>query len=342
MNIADKTLPLPKELHQGSSLKGTIGCLYAMAAWLVPSFIIGYVWSGALSLPLASTILITLAMGVVGGYGILLTGFMGHDGTHFSLHPNKVVSSVLGIIVTASVPFYLLMGFTISHWNHHKFTNTVKDPDSELFGKFNSWWSRAILARPYSFIVFAETTFRLAFDIPLSQPYTFPLEKKTIRNLARFNIITNVVTFTLLFYVLYAFPVYGCGVLVVYAFGSVISGLNPYVEHDGTGLGRGHDTRTSVGPWLDFFLMGNNYHLEHHLYPTIPFYNLKKAYRHLAKEGYYGIDRHQTRGAWSTYLYTSGKYPYPQYPVEELRKPAPSDISTSRTDTPTPKHHGEQ
>ncbi len=314
MNAADKTLALPKELHQGSSLKGTIGCLYAMAAWLVPTFIIGYLWSGV-EIPLIAKVIISLAMGVVGGYGILLTGFMGHDGTHFSLHPNKVLSSMLGIIVTASVPFYLLMGFTISHWNHHKFTNTVKDPDSELFSKFKTLFSRALLARPYSFIVFAETTFRLAFDIPLSQPYTFPLEKKTIRNLARFNIATNIVTMALLVWVLVAFPIYGYSVLLVYAFGSVISGLNPYVEHDGTDLGRGHDTRTSSGPWLDFFLMGNNYHLEHHLYPTIPFYNLKKAYQHLEKEGYYKVDRHQTRGAWKTYLFTASKYPYPNYPI---------------------------
>ena len=32
-------------------------------------------------------------------------------------------------------------------------------------------------------------------------------------------------------------------------------------------------------PIVDFFLCNENYHIEHHLYPTVPWYNLKKVHK---------------------------------------------------------------
>ena len=36
-------------------------------------------------------------------------------------------------------------------------------------------------------------------------------------------------------------------------------------------------------PVVDFFLCNENYHIEHHLYPSVPWYNLKKKFMNSLK-----------------------------------------------------------
>lgn len=310
--MSDRTLPIPKELIPRSNVKAILGCLYAMglffgAWWGTAALISAAPW------PLWARLALAVPVLVLGGYGMLLMGFMGHDGTHFSLHDDKVVSSAIGIVLTAPIFPYMVMGFTISHWNHHKFTNSDKDPDSVVFAKFGTLFSRALIARPYTFWEYGSNTVRLALGRSLPFSYQFPLPEPTVRSLARFN-----VSVTLAFGAFYAWvclqsSVAAAALAVLYVFGTVISGLSPYVEHTGTGLGRGVDTRTASGLWFDVLTLGNNYHLEHHLYPTVPFYNLRRVYLHLKEHGYYTEEKHHTDGFWGTYRYALGKYPYPRH-----------------------------
>src|SRR5689334_16433011 len=96
-SAADRAPVLPKELNQRSNLVALAGCLYALALWWLPVFAIAALWSS--SAPLVVKCLLPLPLGLISGYGILLAGFMGHDGTHFNLHSNKVVSSLMGIVI---------------------------------------------------------------------------------------------------------------------------------------------------------------------------------------------------------------------------------------------------
>lgn len=303
-------MTLPKKYHEKSLILLLLGLGLTFSYWGLATWAVYSLWNS--SLPLLLKIGALLPLGVIGGYGILLTGFIGHDGTHFTLDDNKTVSSAIGILVTSVVTPYLLMGFTISHWNHHKFTNTLQDPDAVLFGKFKSFWSRLLLARSYTFFEYGRTAFKLAFGIPLEAPYTFPLEKKTIQRLAQFNILSNLVSLSIQISIAVYYPSLFLSFLYILGWGALLSGLSPYIEHTGTGLGRGNDTRTSTGWWWDIFLLGNNYHLEHHLYPTVPFYRLKSVYLFLKSEGYYDSPRFTSNGLFDTYRYVQKKYPYPK------------------------------
>lgn len=64
----------------------------------------------------------------------------------------------------------------------------------------------------------------------------------------------------------------------------VLSNVRGLAEHLGTGFGNALTrTRTTTSNAVVSFLMCNlNYHLEHHLFPGVPWYNLKKVHRLLA------------------------------------------------------------
>jgi beta-carotene hydroxylase len=315
--ISERPIALPRELNERSSWKAVAGCLYALllffGAWYGTTLLVGKAeWSVGLRALAALPVL------VLGGYGMLLLGFMGHDGTHFNLHENRLVSSLMGIGLTAPVFPYLVMGFTISHWNHHKYTNSDLDPDAVLFSRFNSLWTRALVARPFTFWEYGSNTVRLALGRPLPFAYQFPLPKGQVQLLAAVNLLASAAFGAFYAYVCLRSRDAALALGALYLFGTVVSGLSPYVEHTGTLLGRGHDTRSARGWWWDVLTLGNNYHLEHHLYPTLPFYNLKAAHRYLVAQGYYTPEKFVSNGVVDTYRYALGKYPYPN-----VQRPAP-------------------
>jgi fatty acid desaturase len=66
-----------------------------------------------------------------------------------------------------------------------------------------------------------------------------------------------------------------------------ISALQPYLEHTGTEVGIGRDAKSRTSLLYTFLYFGNNYHLEHHLYPGVPCYRLPAVHRWLKEKGFY-------------------------------------------------------
>ena len=58
-----------------------------------------------------------------------------------------------------------------------------------------------------------------------------------------------------------------------------------YLEHAGTSRGLFRDTRSYAHPLYTRLFFGNNFHLEHHLYPAVPCYNLPAVHRRLRDGG---------------------------------------------------------
>lgn len=55
-------------------------------------------------------------------------------------------------------------------------------------------------------------------------------------------------------------------------------------HHPHESLEKYTNTRVIPGQWLNWVLLGQNYHLIHHLYPRIPFYAYQKTYKTLSPE----------------------------------------------------------
>ena len=174
---SDRVIAIPREIIPHSNSRALGGVL---TTWLM---FYGGIALSAVAMWFAPTwlaILLTMLAMVIGGYGMLNMGFMGHDGFHFSLHTNKLMSSWMGVIAGAPIAFPVT-GFAVSHWNHHKHTNGVDDPDVQIFGKFKTFLSRVVLARPYAYAIYYRNAFSLAVGNPLPYPYSFPLPYKEMR-----------------------------------------------------------------------------------------------------------------------------------------------------------------
>ncbi len=216
---------------------------------------------------------------IFSGQGLHLLGISGHEGFHFTLHKNKDVSASLGLFFSSAAIGHFDVGFSISHWNHHYYANTDKDPDAQLFVKFTNGFVRALVARPAAGLLYGLNTFKIAFNLPLGFKAPFPMSRKKLRLYAWANVLT-VAAWLGIYAALFAFnPLYTVLLIGLGHFGAFsISGLRPYLEHAGMGREKLERTRSYVHPaWTAFFFY-INYHTEHHLFPNVPFFNLPKVH----------------------------------------------------------------
>ena len=223
----------------------------------------------------------------ISAHGLQRLGMVGHDGTHFNLHPDKFTSALLGMAVAALVPFHVDIGFAVHHADHHRFTNTDRDPDAVLFSQFKSFWSRLFLARMAATCRYISTVFKLATRTwPADTPIHVGLSIDELVRLARLNILASAVVLSVYVGIGIAQPVVGVfGLLLPFLALVMISGLRPYIEHQGTGTDKLHMARTWASPLLDILYGDNNYHLAHHMYPGVPNYRLKAFHQWLQENG---------------------------------------------------------
>jgi beta-carotene hydroxylase len=276
---------LPRELYQPSGPLAAAFVLTGVGTFfgfgLLASHAVG------LSAPLWIRALLVVPLLLGAQQGAHLLGWVGHEGIHLSLHRNRYVSIVAGCFVSA-MSLFLAMGYGISHWNHHRFTNQASDPDVAIYPRLGTFWSRFFLARVLAQRGYTRAIVTLALGRPLPFAYPFPFPTRAQQALAAWNL-----AFLLFWLGVYAALVIHAPFTALFAIGLPLllvipaSGLRIYVEHAGTGIGVFRDSRSYVSPFYTLLFFGNNYHLEHHLYPTVPCYNLPAVHRLLKSQGCY-------------------------------------------------------
>jgi beta-carotene hydroxylase len=286
MNPSDMKRPsLPRELYQPNAAWSMLFVLSSVGTFLGFGFLAASV--AGMDAPLWIRGLAVPPLILASQQGVHLMGWVGHEGIHLSLHRNRYVSIIVGCFVSA-MSLFVALGYGISHWNHHRFTNQDSDPDVAIYPRLKTFWSRFFLARALAQRGYTRAIVTMALGRPLPFSYTFPFPAGVQRGLARLNLAflllwLGVYTalavhapFTTLFAV--ALPL-----LLVVPF----SGLRIYVEHAGTDIGIFRDSRSYVSALYTVLFFANNYHLEHHLYPTVPCYNLPAVHRLLKRHGDY-------------------------------------------------------
>jgi fatty acid desaturase len=209
--------------------------------------------------------------------GFLITGMANfvHEGAHGTLFKTKRWNRWWGFAM--GVPtLFLSTPFSINHSRHHRYIRTEDDPDEFT----NLTKDPRLLCTFYYLWLGAGMLFyapRLAY-LAIARGTTEQRKRLAVEQIVMLILVSCVL------YLAWRggwLPTLGRVWLIPLVFAMLIVNARTWAEH--TLTVRGHpltETRTITSTRLFSFLQINlNYHLEHHLFPGIPWYNLPKAHR---------------------------------------------------------------
>ena len=199
-----------------------------------------------------------------------LVTFM-HDATHNTLFESRALTWAFGIITMIPI-FVSFIAFKQDHLEHHRFNRSPRDPDAFTMGKRG----------PLDFLLFYAYMSIGAVLSCVHFNLLYPVHRFNRRQWA-IHLFETILKATVYWLVLgYA---HRHGVLVktlevwlwpVFFF-SLFNSMRFIAEHYGTPWNSGQlvGTRTVISnPVHAFFWNNINWHIGHHIYPMVPWYNL--------------------------------------------------------------------
>ena len=211
-----------------------------------------------------------------------------HDAAHMRLYKNITWNDYIGQLFLASPVLFSLTAYRTFHLRHHKDPLTPDDPDISLTGGYPIPWQSFArkLMRDLSGLSYFKF---LKYFISKSRTEKGRSKRggrrkgPSFKQVAAMMLVSNLAIFGALAFsghpwhypLLWLLP--AVTVLQVYL------RIRGVAEHAGYQPNKDQrlNTRTIICPWQTFFVGPNNvnYHIEHHIYPGIPWYNLKKVHR---------------------------------------------------------------
>lgn len=252
MSEAVKPLTVPKELLGSPGVINPTLVMFLAAVWIAVLSILGYwVWDWP---HWCSFVMDVLALH--------LAGTVIHDASHNVAHENKIVNAILGHGSALMLGFAFPV-FTRVHMQHHANVNDPENDPDHFVSTGGPLWM--IAARFFYHEVFF-------FKRRLWRKYEL-LEWF----LSRLYVITIVYVAIQYDFIGFIFNYWFSPALVVgLALGLFFDYLphRPFQERD-----RWKNARVYPSSILNVLILGQNYHLIHHLWPSVPWYHYQRAYR---------------------------------------------------------------
>lgn len=225
---------------------------------------------------------------------------LAHEAAHYRLHPNRKINDLLGRIIGMSGGVSMC-SYRVIHRLHHNYLYKPQDPDIALHGGYprgKKYLIKKLLKdltgqtafKNYAYF-FGNPAINLATNVaqrPLDD--TSPvLREAALRDrwfVVAFHVLTPVVMIALGWGWYYLF----LWVIPLLTLLQAILRLRAICEHGAvTDLSSPLTAaRTNIANfWQRFFIFPHhvNYHLDHHLYPAVPHYNLPKLHAELEAHG---------------------------------------------------------
>ncbi|WP_127716203.1 fatty acid desaturase [Halobacteriovorax sp. HLS] len=188
-----------------------------------------------------------------------------HENISASIKKFKLIENLIGYIsgYTLLAPFSVLK---LQHLRHHSKTNQVgKDPD--LFMSSSNVFI-AIIKLPIIYLVAYYNIFKQG-----------AYKKRDIfitSNIMNIIFVTSFIILSSKFGYIYPLMIWVLPALGGLAILSMVFAWIPHHPHKQTDKYK--NTRIIKGRILNYLMLGQNYHLIHHLYPKIPYYDYKRAF----------------------------------------------------------------
>jgi fatty acid desaturase len=199
-----------------------------------------------------------------------------HDALHYTLFRSKAANWIFGVLCMIPI-FATFTGFREDHIEHHRYNRSPRDPDAFTMGKrgvldFVQFYAYALAGGVLSFIYF-----NFIYPVKAFGPRQWAIHV--------FEIVLKVTVYWAL--LAWAAEHGAVGkvlglllwpILVL----SLLNSMRFVAEHYGAPWNAGQmaGTRTIISnPVNSFFWNNINWHIGHHVYPSVPWYNLVELHR---------------------------------------------------------------
>jgi fatty acid desaturase len=232
-------------------------------------------------------------------------GILMHEGTHYVLYKNRRLSAIVSELFLAWPVFITARMYRPSHFAHHRHVNTEKDPDlmrkqsSVSEWQFPKSWRAlvALLAKD----VFGLKTLQLFSDFEdmwdRKGPKEAGVDFYTVARTLYYILVLSVVTYFRLwpmFLLLWVVP--------ILTWLKMIMRIRSIAEHFAIEYDHVYThSRTTLPSFFERLFVAPrniNYHIEHHLYPSVPFFRLPQLHALLMKDPAFRSKAHITSTYW--------------------------------------------
>lgn len=198
-----------------------------------------------------------------------------HEAVHSVLGKSRIFNDVLGALCAWPV-LQNFSAYKVLHLRHHKFLGVEGDPDH--YANYSSW----------TWMIFIMNWLRLLIGYPVYIVMIPILGFRQGRPRDRFWIVVESLAVCALGVAVYLSPLPTTVILYGWVLPMIL--INSFVNVRGmsqhTLLPHPEDpvlgSRTILSnPITRYFMCNENYHLEHHLYPRVPWYHLPALHREL-------------------------------------------------------------
>jgi fatty acid desaturase len=237
-------------------------------------------WFGVAALALEfDSLWLRLPCWIVIGFCLHGLGVFMHEGAHHNLFRHPVADRLIGFL--CGVPVMIsCSNYRATHMLHHHYENTANDPDNLATivpGKISRWfiyYGWYLVGMPvYAVLLLATGPWRA--------------ERQREKLICVLEGATLVAIYSSL---AWAAPRFGITKILLVGWvaglvaASLIANMRGLAEHTLLYQGNPPDplqtTRsTPSNPLVSFFFNNQNYHLEHHLFPRVPWHNLVAVHR---------------------------------------------------------------
>lgn len=219
-----------------------------------------------------------------------------HEASHILLLPDKTWNDIYCNLALGAWVFQDVDSYRATHGMHHAYLHSDRDPDRWAYTEHVGSVREMLQG-------FAEDLLLITVLRRYRQVRTLIAANasKIPRNTLVAKLLAQAVVLGLF--------LYGCGpwgvayYLVCYAYSllgvlPVLVRIRTVVQHhDGSeanpaaNLAVRFVSRTTVAPFVEFLLVGArmDYHFEHHLFPGLPYYNLRRMHRRLNDTGFFQL-----------------------------------------------------
>ncbi|QDV56641.1 Fatty acid desaturase [Rosistilla oblonga] len=258
-------------------------------------------------------------------------GVMLHDGVHYLLYKNRSVNDV---VCDLFIAFPIGMSTTLyrrTHFRHHRFANTEEDQDLAAQREEQEWfeWPKTrwgcfvTMLRSLLGINAHRSWILFKYWAPWNHLYrpvdaAFPMRARVL------YVASMIVVYSGFAVAIKVSPRVALSLMALYLFSGItllnlINRVRATAEHLGTRQTHELNATRTVLPSLFERIMiapyGVNYHLEHHLFPSVPGCNLSKLHDELMQDDEFCEHAHVTK----TYVGV----------IRELMTPNPPDESAA-------------